>query len=85
MYKIFVVTIRKIPETERNVSVTNVDIFEKKTFSPQFFYSLLQVYIVYRLSFIFHLSFADRGEENRTGMYAEIFVHEFYNFLLFNF
>ena len=39
----------------KDVSVTNVDIFEKKQFSLQFFYSLLQVYIVHRVSFIFHL------------------------------
>ena len=59
------------------MSVTNVAIFEKKQFSLQFFYSLLQVYIVHRVSFIFHLNvflvsvftrgfgycFADRGEE----------------------
>ena len=59
-----------------------VDIFEKKQFSLQFFFSLLQVYIVSRVSFIFRLSaflesvctkglafcFADR---NRTSMYAE--------------
>ena len=39
----------------KDVSVTNVDIFEKEQFSLQFFYSQLQVYIVYRVSFIFHL------------------------------
>ena len=86
----------------KNVSVTNVDIFEqprpqgafswlwrergksalgtrlifeKKQFALQVFHSLLQVYIVYRVAFIFHLNaflvarlkdslicFADRGE-----------------------
>ena len=40
----------------KDVSITNVDIFEKKQFSLQFFYSLLQVYIVHRVSFIFHLN-----------------------------
>ena len=40
----------------KDVSVTNVDIFEKEQFSLQFFSSLLQVYIVYRVSFIFHLN-----------------------------
>ena len=30
----------------KDASVTNVDIFAKKQFSLQFFYSLLQVYIV---------------------------------------
>ena len=40
----------------KDVSVTNVDIFEKEQFSLQFFYSLLQVYIVYKVSFIFHLN-----------------------------
>ena len=33
---------------------SHVDIFEKEQFSLQFFSSLLQVYIVYRVSFIFH-------------------------------
>ena len=45
VYKIFVVTI-----LTENVSVTNIDTFEKKQFSLQFFFSLLQVYIVYRVS-----------------------------------
>ena len=31
-------------------------IFEKNQFSLQFFHSLLQVYIVYRVAFIFHLN-----------------------------
>ena len=36
--------------------MTNVDIFEKEQFSLQFLFSLLQVYIVYRVSFIFRLN-----------------------------
>ena len=35
-------------------AVTNVDIFEKKQLSLRFFYSLVQVFIVHRVSFIFH-------------------------------
>ena len=41
----------------KDVSVTNVDIFEKEQFSLQFFFGLLQVYIVYRVSFIFKMPF----------------------------
>ena len=37
-------------------SVTNFDIFEKEQFSLHFFYSLLQVYTVCRVSFIFYLN-----------------------------
>ena len=36
--------------------MTNVDIFKKEQFSLQFLFSLLQVYIVYRVSFIFRLN-----------------------------
>ena len=39
----------------KDVSVTNVDFFEKQQLRLQFFFSLLQVYIVYRIYFIFHL------------------------------
>ena len=78
----------------------NVDIFEKQQFTLQFLYSLLQVYIVHRVSFIFHLNvfqcpfvqedsvicFADRGEgEQEQGMGNRFSFHEFYNFLLFSF
>ena len=78
----------------------NVDIFEKQQFTLQFLYSLLQVYIVHRVSFIFHLNvlqcpfvqedavicFADRGEgEQEQGIGNRFSFHEFYNFLLFNF
>ena len=38
----------------KDISVTNVDIFEKKQLSLQFLYSLVQVFIVHRVSFIFH-------------------------------
>ena len=42
LYKIFAVTILKYHSLNwKDVSVTNVDIFEKKQFSPQFFFSLL--------------------------------------------
>ena len=74
----------------KEVSDTNVDIFEKKHFSLQFFFSLHQVYIVYRVSFIFRLnaflvSFCTKGftysalltagKRNKTpGVHAEIFV-----------
>ena len=37
----------------KEVSDTNVDIFEKKHFSLQFFFSLHQVYILYRVSIFF--------------------------------
>ena len=84
----------------KDVSVTNVDIFEKKQFSLQFLYSLLQVYIVHRVSFIFHLnvflvSVCARGfgyllcwpRGRGIGLvYTRRFsFHEFCNFLLFNF
>ena len=76
MYKLFAVTIRNHSLNSKDISVANVDIFEKKQFSLQFLYSLLQFYIVNRTSFIFHLNvflvsvctrgfgycFADRGE-----------------------
>ena len=56
VYKIFAVTILKYHSLNwKDVSVTNVGIFEKKQFSPQFFFSLLQVYAVYRVSAIFRL------------------------------
>ena len=34
----------------------SLNIFEKEQFSLHFFYSLLQLYTVYRVSFIFHLN-----------------------------
>ena len=75
-------------------------IFEKEQFSLQFFSSLLQVYIVYRVSFIFHLNpflkpvctrrFAHlfcwpRGRGIGLVCTRRFSFHEFYNFLLFNF
>ena len=84
----------------KDVSVTNAGIFEKKQFSLQFFYSLLQVYIVHRVSFIFHLNvflvsvctrgFAyllcwPRGRGIGLVCTRRFSFHEFYNFLLFNF
>ena len=84
----------------KDVSVTNVDIFEKKQFSLQFLYSLLQVYIVHRVSFIFHLnvflvSVCTRGfgyllcwpRGRGIGLVCtrRFSFHEFYNFLLFHF
>ena len=84
----------------KDVSVTNVDIFEKKQFSLQFLYSLLQVYIVHRVSFIFHLnvflvSVCTRGfgyllcwpRGRGIGLVCtrRFSFHEFYNFLLFIF
>ena len=84
----------------QDVSVTNVDISVKKQFSFQFFSSLLQVYIVYRVSFIFHLNpflkpvctrrFAHllcwpRGRGIGLVCTRRFSFHEFYNFLLFNF
>ena len=83
----------------KDVSVTNVDIFEKKQFSLQFFYSLLQVYIVHRVSFIFHLDvllvavctrgFAyllcwPRGRGIGLVCTRRFSFHEFYKILLFN-
>ena len=82
----------------KGVSVTNVNFFEKKLFSLQFFNSLLQVYIACRVSFIFHLvnaflvSVSSKGfayllcwpRRNRTVTQRFSF-HEFYTFLLFNF
>ena len=84
----------------KDVSVTNVDIFEKEQFSLQFFSSLLQVYIVYRVSFIFHLNaflvpVCTRGFAHlfcwprRRGIglvcTRRFSFPEFYNFLLFIF
>ena len=81
-------------------SITNVDIFEKKQFSLQFFYSLLQVYIVHRVSFIFHLNVFlvsvcargfgyllcwPRGRGIGLTCTRRFSFHEFYNFLLFIF
>ena len=77
----------------------NVDIFEKEHFSLQFFSSLLQVYLVYRVSFIFHLN---AFLVPVTREFAHLFCwprrrgiglvctlrfsfHEFYNFFLFIF
>ena len=88
------------PLNWKDVSVTNVDIFKKEQFSLQFFSSLLQVYIVYRASFIFHLNaflvhvctrgFAylfcwPRGRGIGLVCTRRFSFHEFYNFLLFNF
>ena len=84
----------------KDLSVTNVDICEKEQLSFQFFSSLLQVYIVYRVSFIFHLNaflvlvctrgFAHlfcwpRGRGIGLVCTLRFSFHEFYNFLLFNF
>ena len=43
------------PNPGKSALVTRL-IFEKNQFSLQFFHSLLQVYIVYRVAFIFHLN-----------------------------
>ena len=66
-----------------------VDIFAKKQLSLQFFCSLLRIYIVHKVSFIFHLNvflvsvcasgFAyllclHSRRGNRAGMHTEIFV-----------
>ena len=74
--------------------------FEKEQFSLQFFSSLLQVYTVYRVSFIFHLNaflvtvctrgFAHffcwpRGRGIGLVCTRRFSFHEFYNFLLFHF
>ena len=84
----------------KDVSVTNVDIFEKKQFSLQFLYSLLQVYIVHRVSFIFHLNVFlvsvftrgfgyllcwPRGRGIGLVCTRRFSFHELYNFLPFNF
>ena len=84
----------------KDVSVTNVDIFEKKQFSLQFLYSLFQVYIVDRVSFIFHLNVFlvsvftrgfgyllcwPRGRGIGLVCTRRFSFHEFYNFLLFIF
>ena len=84
----------------QDVSVTNVDIFEKEQFSLQFFSSLLQVYIVCRVFFIFHLNaflvpvctrrFAylfcrPRGRGIGLVCTRRFSFHEFNYFLLFNF
>ena len=84
----------------KDVSVTNVDIFEKKQFSLQFLYSLLQVYIVHRVSFIFHLNVFlvsvftrgfgyllcwPRGRGIGPVCTRRFSFNEFYNFLLFHF
>ena len=75
-------------------------IFEKNQFSLQFFHSLLQVYIVYRVAFIFHLKaflvavwlkdslicFADRGE-GKWDWYVrgDFYFTNFTTFLIFFF
>ena len=84
----------------KEVSITNVDIFEKKQFSLQFFYSPLQVYIVHRISFIFYLNVFlvsvctrgftyllcwPRGRGIGLVCTGRFSLHEFYNFLLFIF
>ena len=71
-----------------------------RNISLQFLYSLLQVYIVHRVSFIFHLNvflvsvctrgFAyllcwPRGRGIGLVCTRRFSFHEFYNFLLFNF
>ena len=83
----------------KDVSVTNVDI-EEKQFSLQFFYSLLQVYIVHRVSYIFYLNVFlvsvctkgfvyllcwPRGRGIGLVCTGRLSFHEFYNFLLFIF
>ena len=84
----------------KDVSVTNVDIFEKKQFSLQFLYSLLLVHIVPRVSFIFHLNVFlvsvctrgfgyllcwPRGRGIGPVCTRRFSFNEFYNFLLFHF
>ena len=81
----------------KDISVTNVDIFEKKQLSLQFLYSLVQVFIVYRVSFIFHrnaflvsvctrgftyLLCWPRGRGRRLVCTRRFSFHELYNFLL---
>ena len=57
VYKIFAVAILKYHSLNwKDVSVTNVDIFEKKQFSLQFFFSLAQVYVAYRVLIFFRLN-----------------------------
>ena len=67
----------------KDVSVTNVDIFGKKQFSLQFFFSLLPVYIAYRVSYpfvpwrirVFALLTARKGNRTPAIIWcAEIFV-----------
>ena len=83
------------------ISVTNADICEKKQFSLHFFFRLLQVNIVHRVSFIFRLnaflvSVCTIGSAyllcwprgRGIGLLActrRLSFHEFYDFLLFNF
>ena len=77
-----------------NVSVTNVAFFEKKQFGLQFYYSLLQVYIVYRVPFILvsvctkgfaYLLCWPRGRRIRLPCTRIFSFYELHNFLLFNF
>ena len=71
-----------------------------RNISLQFLYSLLQVYIVHRVSFIFHLNVSlmslctrgfgyllcwPRGRGKGLVCTRRFSFHEFYNFLLFNF
>ena len=71
-----------------------------RNISLQFLYSLLQVYIVHRVSFIFHLNVFlvsvctrgfgyllcwPRGRGKGLVCTRRFSFHEFYNFLLFNF
>ena len=84
VYKIFAVTILKYHTLNwKDVSVTNVDIFDKKQFSLQFFFSLLQVYTVCIVSYLLCWP---RGRGIGLLVCTRRFsFHEFYNFLLFNF
>ena len=101
MYKIFCRNDSKYHSLNwKDVSVTNVDIFEKKQFSLQFLYSLLQVYIVHRVSIIFHVNVFlvsvctrgfgyllcwPRGRGIELVCTRRFSFHELCNFLLFNF
>ena len=57
VYKIFAVTILKYYLLKRkDVSVKNVDIFEKEAVQSPVFSSLLQVYTVHKVSDIFRIN-----------------------------
>ena len=78
----------------QDVSVTNVDFFGREAVQSPVFYSLLQVNIVYRVSFIL-VSVFTKGfayllcwpRERGIGLACtrRFSFHEFYNFLPFNF
>ena len=81
VYKVFAVTILKYHSLNwKDVSVTNADIFEKKYFSLQFFFSLLRVYNVAN----FLCWPPGRGIWFLVCTRRFPF-HEFYKFLLFSF